>query len=86
MESKVEGPNDRHCYRVVIEAPKPGRFGKNGAKVRITGPWQGDKRTADRDEEELRRAYKKGGTEELFRQKSALRRGTAKGWSGRQAA
>eukprot|EP00929_Paragymnodinium_shiwhaense_P104534 TRINITY_DN6903_c0_g1_i1.p1 TRINITY_DN6903_c0_g1~~TRINITY_DN6903_c0_g1_i1.p1 ORF type:complete len:178 (+),score=29.71 TRINITY_DN6903_c0_g1_i1:64-597(+) len=64
---KVEGPNDKHCYRVTCEVPK-----ENGVKVSAAGPWQGDKRSAQRDEEKMIKAYERGGAEGIFKMKTEL--------------
>lgn len=67
LTSKIEGPNDKHCYRAFSEVKKA-----NGAKVTAAGPWQGDKRSAERDRDALVRAFDDGGAEGLFKQKSEL--------------
>mmetsp|Transcript_32001 Transcript_32001/g.61859 ORF Transcript_32001/g.61859 Transcript_32001/m.61859 type:complete len:151 (-) Transcript_32001:85-537(-) len=67
VTSKVEGPNDKHCYRAFCEVTK-----NNGVKVTAAGPWEGDKRSADRDEAALLRAFSEGGAEALFKKKSEL--------------
>ncbi|CAK0873083.1 unnamed protein product [Prorocentrum cordatum] len=58
LSSKIEGPNDKHCYRAFCELTKP-----NGTKVSAAGPWQGDRRSAQRDEDDLKKAFEKGGQE-----------------------
>lgn len=47
--------------------------GSSGQKVRMTCAWQGDKKTAERDMQALKRAWKKGGFEEVGKVKGQLR-------------
>mmetsp|Transcript_17184 Transcript_17184/g.45399 ORF Transcript_17184/g.45399 Transcript_17184/m.45399 type:complete len:172 (-) Transcript_17184:160-675(-) len=79
----IEGPgatppsnNTKNCYRAVVEMPKPGdrdgNLGRTG-NVRMTCAWQGDKRTAERDADKLKRAWRKGGFDEVQRTKGQLR-------------
>mmetsp|Transcript_32550 Transcript_32550/g.74372 ORF Transcript_32550/g.74372 Transcript_32550/m.74372 type:complete len:138 (+) Transcript_32550:75-488(+) len=67
LTARIEGPNDKHCYRAFCEVVKP-----NGVKVTAAGPWQGDRRSAERDHDSLHGAFDKGGAEELFKKKSEL--------------
>mmetsp|Transcript_5560 Transcript_5560/g.9666 ORF Transcript_5560/g.9666 Transcript_5560/m.9666 type:complete len:132 (+) Transcript_5560:24-419(+) len=67
LTARIEGPNDKHCYRAFCEVVKP-----NGVKVTAAGPWQGDKRSAERDHDSLQSAFERGGAEELFKKKSEL--------------
>merc|ERR1712039_847083 len=70
----IEGPgatppsrNTENSYRAVVEVAKPGdRQGNLGGTgtVRMTCAWQGDKRSAERDAQKLKEAYKKGGFDE----------------------
>lgn len=72
----VEGPNQTHCYRATVEMTKPddNKAGRGaGTKMRVTAAWQGDKKTAQRDADELRRAWRKGGFDEVYRKKTQLR-------------
>jgi len=76
----IEGPgqtrNTANCYRAVVEMQKPGdRHGNLGGtgKVRMTCAWQGDLRTAERDADALKRAWRKGGFDEVSKTKGQLR-------------
>uniref|UniRef100_A0A7S4T6M2 Uncharacterized protein n=1 Tax=Alexandrium monilatum TaxID=311494 RepID=A0A7S4T6M2_9DINO len=79
----VEGPgatppsrNTENCYRAVVEMKKPGdRAGNLGGTgtVRMTCAWQGDRRTAERDADKLKRAWRHGGFDAVSRVKGELR-------------
>lgn len=75
----IGGPNLTHCYRAEVEMTKPkdssslGRGGSGGAKMRVTAAWQGDRKTAVRDAFSLKRAWKRGGFEEVYTTKTRLR-------------
>uniref|UniRef100_A0A7S2BCQ2 Uncharacterized protein n=1 Tax=Alexandrium andersonii TaxID=327968 RepID=A0A7S2BCQ2_9DINO len=79
----IEGPgatppsrNTENCYRAVVEMKKPGdRKGNLGGTgtVRMTCAWQGDKRTAERDADKLKRAYRHGGFDAVSKAKGELR-------------
>merc|ERR1719443_2096360 len=78
----VEGPgatppsrNTENCYRALVEMKKPesDRPGSGTGTVRMTCAWQGDKRTAQRDADALKRAWKNGGFDEVQKVKGQLR-------------
>mmetsp|Transcript_46443 Transcript_46443/g.89598 ORF Transcript_46443/g.89598 Transcript_46443/m.89598 type:complete len:232 (+) Transcript_46443:81-776(+) len=83
FKCSIEGPgatppsrNTENCYRAVVEMKKPGdRAGTLGGtgSVRMTCAWQGDKRTAERDGEKLKRAWRRGGFDEVQKVKGELR-------------
>lgn len=50
-----------------------GRGSGAGTKMRVTAAWQGDRRTAERDMAELRKAWKEGGFDEVYKRKTKLR-------------
>mmetsp|Transcript_88501 Transcript_88501/g.245864 ORF Transcript_88501/g.245864 Transcript_88501/m.245864 type:complete len:180 (-) Transcript_88501:185-724(-) len=79
----IEGPgatppsrNTENCYRAVVEMKKPGdrpgNLGTTGT-VRMTCAWLGDKRSAERDAEKLRRAWRSGGFDAVQKVKGELR-------------
>merc|ERR1719284_2263645 len=73
----IEGPNQTHCYRATVEMTKPDKSaaggGRAGTKMRVTAAWQGDKKTAQRDLGELRKAWKDGGFDAVYKRKTELR-------------
>lgn len=56
------------------ESKRPG--GKGGGsvtKMRVTAAWQGDKKTAEKDMSELKKAWRKGGFDAVYKKKTELR-------------
>lgn len=76
MKITIEGPNLTHCFRASVEMvkPKEGRGGgKGGAKMRVTAAWQGDRKSAVRDGFALKKAWRDGGFDEVYKTKTKLR-------------
>jgi len=47
--------------------------GSTGTKMRVTAAWQGDRKSAVRDAFSLKRAWRRGGFEEVYKTKTQLR-------------
>lgn len=74
----IEGPNATHCFRASVEMVKPKEKdisgkGGNGTKIRVTAAWQGDRKSAVRDAFSLKKAWSRGGFDEVYKEKTRLR-------------
>lgn len=50
-----------------------GKGGGPGSKMRVTAAWQGDRKSALRDAFSLKRAWRHGGFDEVYKTKTTLR-------------